>query len=63
VANQNWLIMEMLLENQAQWKAEDRLQQERMAAEPVRMAADRDQWVPERAERTERSTVGPRPTI
>jgi hypothetical protein len=34
-----------------------------MAAERERMAAERDQWDAQRAESTERSTVGPRPNI
>jgi len=63
LATQNRLMLEMLLENQAQWKAERRLKRERMADERERMAAERDQWAAERAERTERSTVGPRPNI
>jgi hypothetical protein len=33
MATQNLLMLEMLLENQAQWKAEQRLDRERMAAE------------------------------
>ena len=44
VATQNRLMLEMLLENQAQWKAEQRLERERMAAERDRMAAERDHW-------------------
>jgi len=63
VATQNRLTLEMLLENQAQWKAEQRLERERMAAERERMAAERDEWANERAECTKRSTVGPRPNI
>jgi hypothetical protein len=43
VATQNRLMLEMLLENQAQWKAEQKLERERMAAELERMAAERDQ--------------------
>jgi hypothetical protein len=35
-------MLEMLQENQAQWKAEQRLEQERMAAEREWMAAERD---------------------
>ena len=49
VATQNRLMLEMLLENQAQWKAEQKLERERMAAERERMAAERDQWAAERA--------------
>jgi hypothetical protein len=56
-------MLEMLLENQAQWKAEQRLERERMAAEWERMAAEQDQWAAIRAQRTERSTVGRRPNI
>ena len=32
MATQNWLMLEMLLENQSQWKAEHNLKQKRMAA-------------------------------
>jgi len=39
VATQNRLMVEILLENQAQWKAEQRLQRERMAAKQEQMAA------------------------
>jgi hypothetical protein len=56
-------MLEMLLENQAQWKAEHRLERERMPAESERMAAEQDQWAAKRAERTERSTVSRRPNI
>jgi hypothetical protein len=59
VATQNWLMLEMLLENQAQWKAEQRLERERMAAEFDGMATEQDQWAAERTGRTERSTVAP----
>jgi hypothetical protein len=52
-------MLEMLLENQAQWKAEQKLEWERMAAERERMAAERDQWAAKRAKRTERSITGP----
>jgi hypothetical protein len=63
VATQNRLMLEMLLENQAQWKAEQKLERERMAAEQERMAATRAQWAAERAELAERSITGPRPRI
>jgi len=63
VATQNRLMLEMLHENQAQSKAEQRLEQARMAAERERMAAKRDQWAAKRAKCAERSTVGPRPNI
>jgi hypothetical protein len=63
VATQNRLMLEMMLENHAQWKAEQRLERERMAAEREQMAATWDQWAAERAERTERSTMGSRPNI
>jgi hypothetical protein len=53
VATQTRLMLEMLLENQAQWKAEQRLEWERMAAKRERMAAEQDQWAAERAGRTE----------
>ena len=60
VETQNRLMLEMLLENQAQWKAEYKLQRERMAAERERTAAEQDQWA---AEGAERSITGPRPNI
>jgi len=63
VATQNRLMLEMLLENQAQWKAEQKLARERLAAEQERMAAVRDQSAAEPAERTEPSIRGPRPNI
>jgi hypothetical protein len=63
VATQNRLMLEMLLENLAQWKAAQTLEPERMAPERQRLAAAGDQWAAERAELTERSTVGPRRNI
>jgi hypothetical protein len=63
VATENWLMLEMLLENQAQWRAEQKLERERMAAELERMAAERDQWAAECAECAERSIAGPRLNI
>jgi len=63
VATQNRLMMEMLLENQAQWKAEQKLDQESMAAERERMASELDLWAAKRAECAERSITGPRPNI
>jgi hypothetical protein len=36
-------MLEMLPENHAQWKAKQRLEQERMVAERKRMAAEWDQ--------------------
>jgi hypothetical protein len=42
VATQNRLMLEMQLENQAQWKAEQILEQERMAAERERIVAEQD---------------------
>jgi hypothetical protein len=66
VAAQNRLMLEMLLEHQVQWKAERKLERERMEAERLRMAAEREQWAAERAERTERaerSTTGPTQNI
>jgi len=63
VATQNRLMLEMLLENQAQWKAEQKLEQVRMAAEWERMAAELDLWATEHAECGERSITGPRPNI
>jgi hypothetical protein len=58
MATQNRLMLEMLLGNQAQRKAEQRLERESMAAEREQMAASRDQWAAECAECTERSTGG-----
>jgi hypothetical protein len=43
VTTQNRLMLDMLLENQARWKAEQRLERERMAAKRERMAAKRDE--------------------
>jgi hypothetical protein len=63
MATQNRLMLEILLENQAQWKTKQTLEQERMAAERERIAAKRNQWAAERAECTEGSTVGARPNI
>jgi len=51
VATQNRLMLEMLLENQAQWKAKQKLERERMAAGWEPMAAERAQWAAKRAER------------
>jgi hypothetical protein len=42
VATQNRLMLEMQLENQAEWKAEQRLERERMAAERERIVAEQD---------------------
>jgi len=63
VATPNRLMLEVLLQNQADWEAEQSLEQERRAAEKDRMAAERDQWAAERAKHTEQSTVGPGPNI
>jgi hypothetical protein len=63
VATQNRLMLEMLPQNDAQWKAEQRLERERMAAEHEPMAAKQDQWAAKRAKRIERRTVGPRANI
>jgi len=66
VATPNRLMLEMLLENQAQWKTDQRLEREWMVAEREPMAAKRDEWAAkcaELAERTEWSTVGPRLNI
>jgi len=62
-ATQNLLMLEMLLEIQAQWKAKQQHEWERMAAEPERMAPERDQWAAKRAEHPGRPIVGPRPNI
>jgi len=63
VATQNRLMLEMLLENQAKWKAKKSLEPERIAAEQARMAAELDQWEAKRAECAERSITGLRPNI
>lgn len=63
LATQNHLIVEMLLEVQAQWEPKQRLQWEKMLAELERRAAKRDQWAANRAEWTKQSTVEPRQTI
>jgi len=63
VATQNRSMLEMLLENQAQWKAEQKLDRERMAADRERMAAERDRCAAECAECAERSITGPSPNI
>jgi len=57
VATHNRLMLQMLLENQAQWKAKQTFARERMAAERNRTAANWDQWATECAELTERTTV------
>jgi hypothetical protein len=56
-------MLEMLLDNQAQLKAEQKLERDWMAAERERMASERDQWAAERAERADRSIAGPRQNI
>jgi len=56
-------MLEMLPDNQAQWKAEQRLNSARMAAERDRMAAVRDRWAADRAEPKEHGTIVPRPNI
>jgi len=56
-------MLEMLLKNQGQWKAEQRPEMDRMAAKPERMVANRDHWAAKRPVRTEQSTVGPTPNI
>jgi len=63
VATQNRLMMVMLHENQAQWKAGQKHERERMPAKPERMAAELDLWAAECAERAEWSNAGPRPNI
>jgi len=63
VATQNRLMLEMLLQNQAQWKAGQKLESKRMAAKREGMAAERDQWAATRAKRAKRSITGPRPNI
>jgi len=49
----------MLLENQAQWKAKQRLKWERIVAKQEQMDAKRDQWAAKCAECAKWSTVGP----
>ena len=56
MATHNRWMLQMLLENQGQWKAEQTLERERMAAK-------RDERAAECAECSERNTVGPRPNI
>jgi len=63
VATQNRLMLEMLLENQAQWKAEQNLDRERMGATRERMVTEQDTWAAERAERAGRSIQCPRQNI
>ena len=63
VATQNRWMLEMLLENQAQWKPEQKLERERKVAKRAEMAAERVHWAAERAGRAERSIAGPRPNI
>jgi len=61
VATQNLLMLEMLREKQAQWKAEQRFEWDQWAPTWERMAVEWDQWATERADPTEWSTVGTRP--
>jgi hypothetical protein len=63
MATQNWFMLEMLLENQAQWETEQSLDRERMAAQWEHNAAERDECAAKHTECTERSSVGPRPNI
>jgi len=56
-------MLEMLLDNQAQWKAELTHKRERMAANRERMAAEPDERAAERAQCAQRGIVGPRETI
>jgi len=63
VATQNRLMLEMVLENQAQWKAELKLERERMAAERERMAGKQDHWATKFPERAKPSITGPSPNI
>jgi hypothetical protein len=53
VATQKQLMLDMSLENQAQWKAALSHEWERMAAKRERMAANRDQWAAKYAELTQ----------
>ena len=55
MATQNRLMLKMQLENQAQWKAKQRLEGERMAAEREQTAADQDQLA---TKRPKPNTVG-----
>ena len=63
LATQNLLMLEMWLENQANWKGEQKLEWERMAAKRERIAANRDYGAADRAEHPEWSIAGPRPNI
>jgi len=53
VATQHRLMLEMVLENQDQWRAKQGLEMETMVAERERMAGQWDQWAAESAEHTE----------
>jgi len=63
VVTQNRLMLGMQLQSQDQWKAEQKLGQDRMAAEWERMAAEWDERAPKCAECVEQSNAGPRPDI
>jgi len=53
----------MMIQNQAQWKAERTLEWDSMLAELEQMAVKQDQWAAEHAKHTERNTTGLRLNI
>jgi len=63
MVTQNRLMLELLLENHAHWKAEEKHEWERMAAKQEQLAAARDQCAAERAELAKRTIIGPRPNL
>jgi len=63
MASQNLLMLEMLLEDQARWKADQRLEWERIAAEREPIAAEQNQRAAKRAKRAKHSIVDARPNI
>jgi len=62
-ATKNRLLLETLLENKAQCKADHRLEWEGMVAEWKRMAAKRNRWAADHAAHNERGMLGPRQNI
>jgi len=58
MATRKWVILEMPLEHQAQWNAEQGLQWETMMAQWEPMAAQWKQWSAKCAECTKRHTTG-----
>jgi hypothetical protein len=53
MVTQNQLPLQILLENQPQWNAKQRLEREKLAAKWRRMAAKWDQWPAEVAKPAE----------